>query len=458
MWTVRPVALAGCVAALLLASAMPSAHAAEADASEHERSRQFQETIALASSRLDREPDYVPARLVRALAYYRTGQPAEALADLDDVLARVPDDSGARTLRALVGLELGRYTEALQDARGALEASELPPENAGAAHLVVARVLLAQRRYADATSHLQAVTALPDATNARAAQLTLELLRALPPPGLAPRVEPASDGFQRFTLGEWLVEFQSDDGIALTTALSLARLLEAQMAAITTTTGVAYRGPLRLVIYKSEWDLEQHVGGHYRGPGRGRALRQGVRTPGGGWTQHVHVALTNYELLWNLTHEAVHLAQAAAGLDDAFPRTIAWLVEGHAEQVTETVLRDMAPFSTAFRRRQRGSVVAEAAEQGRLLSLRELEQFRDWDRVEPDTVALAYGQAYYAAARFVERFGAAAVFTLLRAQQAGATAAEAFRTATGGRALSDFDIDLQSQLRGWAAEDASSVE
>ncbi|HLI27852.1 MAG TPA: hypothetical protein VKZ60_12315 [Chloroflexota bacterium] len=433
---------------------MPPVRAAEPDALESVRAGRYGEAIALASAQLAREPEWLAPRLVRALAYYRAGQPQAALADLDHVLTRAADEESARTLRALVGLELGRYAEALSDAQRALAAPALPAENAGAARLVLARVLLARGEFAEAAARAEEVVAFSDPTNARAAQLTLDLLRVVPPAGDMPSVQDGGDGFARFALGEWTVEFQRDDGVEPSVALSLARLLEAQLAAVEAATGGGYHGPLRLVIYKSEWDLEQAVGGQYRGPGVSRALRQGVRTAEGGWAQHLHIALNDYELLWNLTHEAVHLAQAAAGLDDVFPQAIAWLIEGQAEYVAGEVLSVVAPQSVAVRRQQRARVVAQAAAEGRLLPLSALERFSDWDRLGVGAADRAYGQAYYAAALFAQRFGPAAVFALLHAQRAGVPTPAAFAVVTGGATLAGFDQALREQFATWAAADS----
>jgi tetratricopeptide (TPR) repeat protein len=428
--------------------------ATDLDVTESVRAGRYGEAIALASARLARQPDDLVARLVRALAYYRAGRPHDALADIDQVLAHADDDGSPRALRALVALELGRYAEALADARRALASPALAPENAGAARLVAARVLLAQGQRAEAAAYLEEVVALPEPTNALAARLTLDLLRLLPPAEVVPPVQDAGDGFARLVLGEWTVEFQHEDGVAPTVALGLARLLAAQLAAVEAATGVGYRGPLRLVVYKSEWDLEQRVGGQYRGPGHGRALREGVRTAAGPWAQHLHLALTNYELLWNLTHEAVHLVQAAAGLDDAFPRAIAWLVEGHAEYVAGEVLREAAPDTARFRQQQRARVVARAAAEARLLSVPVLERFGDWARLGVGEAELAYGQAYYLAALFAERFGPAAVFTVLREQRHGAPAAVAFVAATGGLSMARFEAEARAELVARAVADA----
>lgn len=428
--------------------------AADLDGAESVRAGRYGEAIALASARLARQPDDLVARLVRALAYYHAGQPHDALADIDLVLAHAADDGSPRALRALVALELGRYAEALTDARRALDSPALSPENAGAARLVAARVLLAQGQRAEAAAYLEEVVALPEPTNALAARLTLDLLRLLPPIEAVPPVQDAGDGFARFALGEWTVEFQREDGVAPAVALGLARLLAAQLAAVEAATGVGYRGPLRLVVYRSEWDLEQRVGGQYRGPGHGRALREGVRTAAGQWAQHLHLALTNYELLWNLTHEAVHLVQAAAGLDDAFPRAIAWLVEGHAEHVAGEVLRVAAPETARFRQQQRARVVARAAAEGRLLSLPALERFGDWARLGVGQAELAYGQAYYLATLFAERFGPGAVFAVLREQRHGAPAAVAFAAATGGVSVGRFEAEARAELVVRAVADA----
>lgn len=455
----RALLLCWLAAALVLTGAgpVPQAPVTDPRAVESARAGRYDEAIALTSQLLDRQPDHLQSRLIRALAYYYTAQPPQALADLDYALGRLGDDGNARTLRALVRLELGQYGEALADARQALSAPGLPVENVGAARLVVGRVLLAQGRRDAAAEQFEQVVALSDPTNARAARLGLELLAALPPVGgPAPAVQDLGNGFLRMEVQGRQIDFQVDNGVSQTAALSVARLLEARLAAVADATGVRYEGPLRLVVYRSEWDLEQQLGGQYRGPGLGRALRQGVRTSADGrWMQHVHVALTNLELLWNLTHEAVHIAQAQMGLDDAFPRALAWLVEGHAEYVTDLTLRDVAPASVQFRRNQRGRTVSQAVQKDRLLGLRNLERFRDWERVQANDAELAYGQAYYAAALFVERFGADAVFAMLRDQRGGVAGDAAFRAATR-LTPPDFYAYVQERLAARADEDAAS--
>ena len=91
---------------------------------------------------------------------------------------------------------------------------------------------------------------------------------------------------------------------------------------------MSYGGPVQLILYKSGYELERALGGQYRGPGLSRALRQGVRGADGTWRQYVHVAATDPSLLFDLTHEGVHLVQAQMGLDDTFGSVPAWLIEG----------------------------------------------------------------------------------------------------------------------------------
>src|SRR5262249_3006568 len=67
---------------------------AEAQAAESARAGRFAEAIALSTPLLEAEPERRIARIVRALAYYETGEPTRALADVDYYLD--PEDDGTR--------------------------------------------------------------------------------------------------------------------------------------------------------------------------------------------------------------------------------------------------------------------------------------------------------------------------------------------------------------------------
>src|SRR5579883_2847006 len=289
----------------------------ESRAVESARDGRYGEAIALTTQLIDSQPDRLNSRLIRAMSYYYSAQLPDALADLDYTLDRVEDGTG-RTLRALVHLELGDYASAVADALAALNTPDVPVENLGAAYLTVGRVLLARGQLQEAGAYFQQVLHLPDTPNARTARVALELLSALPPApdGLTPR--DAGNGYQTLRLPGRQVQFQGDDGVTAAGAASLAGLLDTRLSAIAALTGTSYDGPVQLVVYKSGWQLEQALGGHYRGPGLSRALRQGVRGADGTWRQYVHVAATDPSLLFDLTHEAVHLVQSAVGLDDTF--------------------------------------------------------------------------------------------------------------------------------------------
>src|SRR5205814_7893890 len=113
---------------------------AESRAVESARDGRYAEAIALTSQLIEREPDRLNSRLIRAMSYYYSAQLSEALNDLDYALDRMQDGTG-RTLRALVHLERGDYAAAMADAREALNLPELPAENLGAAYLTLGRVL-----------------------------------------------------------------------------------------------------------------------------------------------------------------------------------------------------------------------------------------------------------------------------------------------------------------------------
>src|SRR3982751_5276006 len=78
---------------------------AESRAVESARGGRYDEAIALTSQLIDREPDRLNSRLIRAMSYYYSARLPEALGDLDFALDRTEDGTG-RTLRALVHLEL----------------------------------------------------------------------------------------------------------------------------------------------------------------------------------------------------------------------------------------------------------------------------------------------------------------------------------------------------------------
>ena len=453
------VLLAGSVAPAPLAQASPpSSPGPEYGAAvESARAGRYDEAIARTTQLIEREPNQLTSRLIRAMSYYFTAQPQLALEDLDYALGRIGEDPSGRTLRALVHYELGDYAEAVADALQALALPNLPPENVGAAHLVIGRVLLGRGQFAEAAGYFRAVQALPDPVNARAGRMGLELLAALPPVESPPPVRDAGDGFEVFDLGNRQIRFQSSNGVTPAAAYSLARLLNTQLDSIARVTGTAYTGPLQLVVYKSEWDLERALGGRYRGPGLSRALRQGVRLSGETtWQQYVHVAVSNLELLWDLTHEAVHLTQTTAGLDDVFSVAPAWLIEGHAEHVAGLLLRDVAPTSARFRLGHRGRAVAEAAPNEALLDLRRLERVADWARAQSRDAEMVYGEAYYAAALMAERRGPGAEMAVLRAQRDGQEFETAFRAATG-QTTEAFYADALAYARRLAAVDAAAA-
>jgi len=87
---------------------------------ESARAGRYDEAITRSTQLLEREPDQLTSRLIRAMSYYFTAEPKLALEDLDYTLGRVGDDPSARTLRALVHAELGDYAEAKADALQAL--------------------------------------------------------------------------------------------------------------------------------------------------------------------------------------------------------------------------------------------------------------------------------------------------------------------------------------------------
>jgi tetratricopeptide (TPR) repeat protein len=403
---------------------------AESRAVESARDGRYAEAIALTSQLIDREPDRLNPRLIRAMSYYYSAQLPEALNDLDYALDRVPDGTG-RTLRALVHLELGNYATAVADALEALATADLPVENLGAAYLTVGRVLLARGQALEARAYFQKVLDLPDTPNVRTARVALELLSAMPsaPAGLVAR--DAGNGYQMLRLPARTVQFQGDDGVTAVGAASLAALLDARLAAVAALTGVSYSGAVHLVLYKSGWELERALGGQYRGPGLSRALRQGVRGADGTWRQYVHVAATDPSLLFDLTHEAAHLVQAEVGLDDSFGAVPAWLIEGHAEHVALGTLQDIAPASVRLRLTQRQAGVSAAARAGRLLGLRNLESFGDWSRAQARDAEQAYGQALYAAALLDGRYGYGAALRVVSLVQGGAAFDAAFLSTTG---------------------------
>lgn len=403
---------------------------AESRAVESARGGRYDEAIALTSRLIDREPERLSSRIIRAMSYYYSARLPEALGDLDYALDRTQDGTG-RTLRALVRLELGDYAAAVADALEALSIPDVPVENLGAAYLTVGRVLMARGQTLEAGAYFQKVLDLPDTPNVRTARVALELLSALPPaPGeLAPR--DAGNGFQVLRLPGRLVQFQSDDGITAAGAAGLAGLLEARLGAIAALTGVSYSGPVQVILYKSGWDLERALGGQYRGPGLSRALRQGVRGADGTWRQYVHVAATDPSLLFDLTHEAAHLVQAEVGLDDTFGTVPAWLIEGHAEHVTLVTLQDVAPASVGLRLTQRNSGLAAAVRAGRLLPLRNLESFANWSRAQTRDAEQVYGQALSAATLLDGRYGFDAALRILVGVQAGWDFDAAFLTTTG---------------------------
>jgi tetratricopeptide (TPR) repeat protein len=422
---------------------------AETQAVQSARDGRYAEAIALATQLLNAEPDRLAARLIRALSYYYTAQPSLALDDLDKALELAPTDGTARTLRALVHLELGNYAETTADAWQAANTPGLPDENVGAAFLAIGRVLIGRGQPQEAVTYFQRVADRPDMANARVARIALELLAAIPAPRpdqAVPVGQDAGNGLQAIELPGRRVRFQSENGVTAAGAAAVVRLLDGRLAAIAALTGVSYSGPVQLVVYKSEWELERAIGGQYRGPGLSRALRQGIRSGDGPWQQRVHISITNPSLLFDLTHEAVHLVQAEVGLDDAFAGIPAWLVEGHAEHVAAASLGTAAPESLRLRLGQRNSGVVPAARADRLLDLRRLERFRDWSTAQSANAEFTYGQAYYAAALLHERYGFAASLAMLHAVSTGWPFEQAFRTVTR-TAVDSFYADALDYTR-----------
>lgn len=93
----------------------------------------FEEAVKAASAVLERDPDRVAARLVRAEARLRMSQPAKALEDLETVLAADPDVYQAQVLKTGALADLGRLAEAEQAVKRMHEmALEQAPAKAGA--------------------------------------------------------------------------------------------------------------------------------------------------------------------------------------------------------------------------------------------------------------------------------------------------------------------------------------
>jgi hypothetical protein len=165
------------------------------------------------------------------------------------------------------------------------------------------------------------------------------------------------------------------------------------------------------------------------------------------------MAATDTSLLFDLTHEAVHLVQARVGLDETFGRVPAWLVEGHAEHVALVTLQNVAPLSVVLRLAQRNGGVSPAARDGRLQSLRDLERLADWGRAEARDAELTYGQALYAAALLDARYGFDAALRILALVQGGSPFESAFVAVTG------TDIDsFYADALDYTWQQALSVE
>jgi hypothetical protein len=156
-----------------------------------------------------------------------------------------------------------------------------------------------------------------------------------------------------------------------------------------------------------------------------------VRGPDGTWRQYVHIAATDPSLLFDLTHEAAHLAQAEVGLDDSFGAVPAWLIEGQAEHVALATLQDVAPASVRLRLTQRHGGVSAAARAGRLLPLSSLESFGDWGRAQARDAEQTYGQALYAATLLDGRYGFDAGLRVVAMVRAGTPFEAAFLATTG---------------------------
>jgi tetratricopeptide (TPR) repeat protein len=71
-------------------------------------------------------PDYITARINRAIASYKMGDTPDALRRLDEILARSPRFTGARASRAAIYGDCGRWKEALSDYEQVV--AELPSE------------------------------------------------------------------------------------------------------------------------------------------------------------------------------------------------------------------------------------------------------------------------------------------------------------------------------------------
>jgi len=413
---------------------------AEAQAAESARAGRFAEAIALATPLLEAEPERRVARIVRALAYYQTGEPTRALADLDYYLDRLDDASG-RTLRALVQLELGRYAEAAADATAAVAAPGLAVENRGAALVVRGRVHTARGQVDEAASDFRQVVALPDPQNQQSGHMGLELLAALPALDAAPpEAVDLGNGFQRLALPAGHVRYQAENGIVPEAAARLGELLAARLGAVAALAGTPPPAPTELVLYKSQRELDRQFGAAYRGPRTFNAMLR--RVPGDTWTQELHIALNNPMFLFLLTHESVHLAQAAAGGDEVFRIVFSsadegsgslplWLMEGQADYLADLTLRDVAPVTAAFAVGERSAAVAQAGLAGRLLPLSALETAGGWRQAAARDYNLAYGEAYFAAAFLAERYGAGVTTTLLEAQRAGQRFEAALETVAG---------------------------
>jgi tetratricopeptide (TPR) repeat protein len=437
------------LALLLLASTPARASAerwlqtlpgAEAQAAESARAGRFAEAIALATPLLEAEPERRLARIVRALAFYQTGEPTRALADVDYYLDREDDGTG-RTLRALLRLELGQYAGAADDAAAAVAWPGLGAESRGAALIVLGRVQTARGQVDDAATAFRQVVALPDPQNQQSGHMGLELLAALPATDSAsPDAVDVGSGFQRLALPASSVRYQADDGITAAAAARLGELLATRLGAVVTLAATPPPAATELVLYKSQLELDRQLGTAYRGPRTFNAVLR--RVPGGTWTQELHIALNNPMFLFLLTHESVHLAQAAAGGDEVFRAVFSsvdegagslplWLMEGQADYLADLTLRDIAPVTAAFAVAERSAAVAQAGLAGRLLPLSALETAGGWRLAAAGNFNLAYGQAYFAAAFLAERYGVGVTTTLLEAQRAGQSFDTALQSVVG---------------------------
>ena len=147
-----------------------------------------------------------------------------------------------------------------------------------------------------------------------------------------------------------------------------------------------------------------------------------------------------------LTHEYVHFLIDEVLQGAELP---AWLNEGLAEYYEfEAGLKGDLPDASYTRMLRSADRAREAAEEGRLFRLPELESQREWNRRPRNVVSLQYAQSHMAVRYLTEHHGDAAPLRIAQLIADGNSVSDAVASVTGS-SYGDFESAFTGWLGAW---------